>query len=154
MTNRKVSISVPVYNVEKYLRKCLDCLINQTLRDIEIILVDDGSTDLCPSICDEYVILDERVKVIHKQNGGLASARQAALDVATGDYFCACDADDWVEPDMYERLYQKALETDADIVMCDYWSEYSDGNMVAHRYPYQLEEGTCWTMHLIKDSQR
>lgn len=124
--NPIISISVPVYNTEKYLRQCLESLVNQTLRDIEIIIVNDGSTDSSESICREYAEKDSRIKLICKENGGLASARQAALEVSTGQYFCVCDADDWVEPDIYEKLYAKAVETDADIVMCDYWSEYTD----------------------------
>lgn len=133
----KISISIPVYNVEKYLNKCLDCIINQTFIDIEIIIVDDGSTDSSGKICDLYAAKDSRIKVIHKENGGLASARQAAIEVATGEYFCACDADDWVELDMYEQLYQKAKETNADIVMCDYWSEYTNGKRKVHKHIYE-----------------
>lgn len=122
-----LSIGVPVYNVEKYLQKCLDSLINQTLRDIEIIIVNDGSTDSSGEICKEYEQKDTRIRLINKENGGLASARQAALEASTGLYFCACDADDWVEPTMYEVLYQQAKESRADIVMCNYWSEYGEG---------------------------
>lgn len=140
MLNPKVSISVPVYNVEKFLRKSLDSLVNQTLQEIEIIIVNDGSTDSCSTICDEYAAKDPRIVIINKANGGLASARQAALDVARGEYFCACDADDWVEHDMYEKLYQKAQETDADIVMCDYWSEYHDEKRVASHYEFDLSK--------------
>lgn len=127
MSNPLLSIGVPVYNVEKYLRKCLDSLINQTFRDIEIIIVNDGSTDSSGEICKEYEQKDTRIKLINKENEGLASARQAALEASIGQYFCACDADDWVEPNMYERLYKKAEETNADVVMCDYYSEYGDG---------------------------
>ena len=135
-----VSISVPIYNTEKYLRKCLDSLVNQTLKEIEIILVNDGSTDRSESICVEYAKKDSRIKLISKNNGGLASARQAALEVAQGDYFCACDSDDWVEPTMYERLYKKALENDADIVMCDYWAEYPDKGAEKHVLNYTVKK--------------
>ena len=126
----KLSISIPIYNVENYLVQCLESVINQTLIDIEIILVDDGSTDSCGYICDEYAKKDSRIIVIHKENGGLASARQAALNIARGTYFCACDADDWVEKDMYQLLYNEAIRTDADIVMCDYFIEYEDGRTI------------------------
>ena len=126
MNQPKVSISVPIYNVESYLQQCLDSLVNQTLKDIEIILVDDGSTDGSGAICDKYAVMDKRIIVVHKENGGLASARQAALDVATGEFFCACDADDWVESTMYEKLYIKAKNTDADIVMCNYYVNYTE----------------------------
>lgn len=130
----KVSISVPVYNAEKYLRQCLDSLVNQTLQNIEIIIVNDGSTDSSVTICREYADKDSRIKLICKENGGLASARQIALEVANGDYFCACDADDWAELTMYEKLYRKAVESEADVVMCDYISEYGDG--VAKEFCY------------------
>ena len=125
MGRPKVSISVPVYNTEKYLRQCLDSLINQTLQDIEIIVVNDGSTDSSESICKEYAEKDSRIKLVSKENGGLASARQAALEISTGEYFCACDSDDWTEQTMYEELYNKAVETGADVVMCDYIEDHS-----------------------------
>lgn len=134
MSSPLISISVPVYNAERYLRQCLDSLVRQTLRDIEIVVVNDGSTDSSESIIREYAERDSRIVLICKENGGSASARQAALEAAHGLYFCACDADDWVEPDMYEKLYQKAVETNADIVMCDYWSEYPNGKQVASCY--------------------
>lgn len=145
--NPLISILVPVYNVEKYLRKCLDSLVNQTLRDIEIILINDGSTDNSEAICREYAVIDSRVKLICKENGGLASARQAALEVSKGKYFCACDSDDWVELDMYERLYKKAEETGAEMVMCDYWCEYPDGRHVATIYG----QNPCRRKDLLED---
>ncbi len=129
-----VSVTVPVYNNSNYLRQCLDSLQAQTLKEIEFILVDDGSTDDSGRICDEYAKRDSRFRVIHQKNGGLAVARQTALEVSKGLYFCTCDADDWVELDMYERLYKKAVDTDADIVMCDYWSEYPNGRQVSTVY--------------------
>ena len=132
-----ISISVPVYNVEKYLRQCLDSLLSQTLRDIEVVIVDDGSTDGSGKICDEYAAKDKRILLIHKDNGGLASARQAALEASTGEFFCACDADDWVEPTMYERLYNKAQETGADMVSCNCFFNYSNGTEVLHECDYK-----------------
>lgn len=104
----KVSIIVPVYNVELYIRKCLDSVINQTHTNLEILLVDDGSTDNSGQICDEYATKDNRIKVVHKANGGLSSARNAGLKICTGDYIGFVDSDDWIEPDMYEVLH-KAL---------------------------------------------
>ena len=92
----KVSIIVPVYNVEKYLDRCMESLLNQTLKDIEIILVDDGSPDNCPQICDEYAKKDSRVKVVHKVNAGLGYARNSGLDVASGEYVAFVDSDDYV----------------------------------------------------------
>lgn len=124
MPHIKVSITVPVYNVEKYLRCCLDSLVGQTLKDIEIILVDDGSIDRSSQICDEYAAKDHRIRVIHKENGGLASARQIGLEHIRGEYYTVCDSDDWVEPEMYEELYNKAIEEDADIVLSDYYTNY------------------------------
>ena len=126
----KVSVNVPVYNVESYLPKCLDSLLSQTLHEIEILLVDDGSTDSSGRICDEYALKDSRIRVFHKKNGGLASARQYALERATGEYFISCDSDDWIEPTMYEKLYQTAISQKADIVLCDFYYNYPSGKQI------------------------
>jgi glycosyl transferase family protein len=126
----KVTVTVPVYNTSKYLQKCLDSLAEQTLKELEVIIVDDGSTDNSGQICDEYAERYPNFKVIHQPNGGLATARQTGLDAATGEYIIVCDSDDWAEPDMYERLYKAAKDTDADIVMCGFIAEYSDGRSV------------------------
>ena len=134
----KVSVGLAVYNAERYLEQCLDSLVRQTCDDLEIIVVDDGSTDASAEICDRFASSDNRIQVIHKVNGGLASARQVALEAAIGDYFCVCDADDWVEPEMYERLRDKAVETGADIVMCDYWREYDNGRKVQASYGKEI----------------
>lgn len=134
----KVSVGLAVYNSESYLQQCLDSLISQTLDELEIILVDDGSTDHSGSICDQYAEKDGRIKLIHKPNGGLASARQTALVASTGDYFCVCDADDWMEPDMYEKLWEKAIETGADVVMCDNWREYDNGQCTISVYGREI----------------
>lgn len=115
----KVSVIVPVYNTEKYIRKCVDSIINQTLKDIEIILVDDGSTDNSPEILDEYIARDSRATVIHKENGGQGSARNIGLDIAKGEYIGFVDSDDWVDLDMYEKLYTNAKLTEADMVVCN-----------------------------------
>lgn len=101
-----ISIIVPVYNVEKYLERCIESIVNQTYKDIEIILVDDGSPDNCPVICDRYAEKDNRIKVIHKQNGGLINARKSGLEIAQGDYIGFVDSDDWIEPEMYEYFAQ------------------------------------------------
>ena len=101
MEEKKVSIVIPVYNVEKYLQSCIDSLIFQTYLNLEIILVDDASTDNCPAICDEAARMDGRIKVIHKSNGGAASARNAGLNIVTGDYVCYVDSDDYDE-DKYD----------------------------------------------------
>lgn len=120
----QISIIVPFYNVEDYARKCIESLIAQTLRDIEIILVDDGSPDNCGAICDEYASADPRIKVIHKKNGGLSSARNAGLDIATADVIGFVDSDDWVEPEMYEKMLSAMKETGADIAVCDIVFDY------------------------------
>ena len=112
----KVSIIVPVYNAEKYLQECVESVLCQTLSDIELILVDDGSTDSSPALCNQYAVQDHRVKVIHKPNGRAASARNAGLRAASGEYVAFVDADDWISPDMYEKM----LQTNADVTLCDY----------------------------------
>lgn len=112
----KISVIIPVYNVEKYLRQCVDSVLAQTVTDLECILVDDGSTDSSPSICDEYAVRDSRVKVIHKTNGRAASARNAGLRIAQGEFVSLVDSDDWIAPEMYEKL----LETGADVSQCDF----------------------------------
>lgn len=123
----KVSIIIPIYNVEKYLDRCMQALINQTLQDIEIIMVDDGSPDNCPKLCDEYAQKDNRIKVIHKRNGGLSDARNAGLEIATGEYVAFIDSDDYTSIEAYETLYNKAKETNADIVYAGFTMHNSDG---------------------------
>lgn len=115
MNNSLISIIVPVYKVEPYLHKCVDSILAQTYQNLEIILVDDGSPDNCGAICDEYAAKDSRVKVIHKENGGLSDARNAGLDICTGEYIAFVDSDDWIEPHMYQRLYELIQQFDADI---------------------------------------
>lgn len=110
----KISVIIPVYNVEKYLVRCVESIINQTYQNLEIILVDDGSPDASGSICDSFE--DPRIRVIHKENGGLSSARNAGLDIATGDYIGFVDSDDWIELDMYETMLRMAKENQAKIV--------------------------------------
>lgn len=110
-----ISVIVPVYNTEKYLRKCVDSIINQTYKKLEIILVDDGSPDNSGQICDDYVQKDERVKVIHKKNGGLSDARNAGIKVAMGEYLGFVDSDDWIEPQMYQKLIENSIKFNAEI---------------------------------------
>lgn len=137
----KVSIIVPVYNVEKFLDRCVNSLINQTLKDIEIILVDDGSPDHCPQMCDRYREQDERIKVVHKKNGGLGYARNSGMEAATGEYVGFVDSDDYVERDMFEALYQAAIGNGADIVRADHYREDRAGNILDADKPYPLPEG-------------
>lgn len=115
MNNPKISIIVPVYNVEKYLDDCIKSLVVQTYKNLEIILIDDGSPDNCPQICDEWAKRDDRIKVIHKKNAGLGAARNTGILNATGDYIGFVDSDDWISSDMYEKLLKLALQKDADI---------------------------------------
>ena len=116
--DKMVSIIVPVYKVEEYLPRCIESLINQTYKDIEIILVDDGSPDNCPKFCDEYAKKDERIKVIHKQNGGLSSARNAGIEHAKGEFISFVDSDDWVDSKFINCLYESIVSNDADFSSC------------------------------------
>ena len=123
LQNPLVSVIVPVWNVEPYLRQCLDSLVTQTLQDIEIVCVDDGSTDGSGVILDEYAAKDARVRVVHQPNGGAGKARNAGLDLARGDYLFFCDPDDWAETDMLERMHAAAAENGADVVLAGRYVE-------------------------------
>lgn len=125
--NTLITVIVPVYNVEKYLPQSLDSVITQSHQNLEILVVDDGSTDLSGRICDEYENLDSRLTVYHTANHGLSEARNYALDRATGDYITFLDSDDWLEKRAYETLLEEALRTDADIVTCRFFYEYVNG---------------------------
>ena len=114
----KISVVVPIYKVEEYLDRCVESLVAQTHKNLEIILVDDGSPDKCPAICDEWAKKDERIKVVHKQNGGLSDARNAGIDVATGEYIAFLDSDDCVHSEMYQTLLNVLTVTDADMAVC------------------------------------
>lgn len=118
MTDPKISIIIPVYNVKPFLCRCLDSLVGQTYRNLQILLIDDGSTDSSGIICDEYEQRDARITVIHKKNGGVSSARNAGLEAACGEWIGFVDADDWIEPDMYEYLIKLAQKHSADVVQC------------------------------------
>ena len=134
----KVSIIVPVYNVEKYLDRCMESLINQTLKEIEIILVDDGSPDNCPQMCDDYAKKDSRVKVVHKQNAGLGYARNSGLDLATGEYVAFVDSDDYVALNTYEYCYNLATKERLDVVRFDmdrFTNNYSISSIDADKEP-------------------
>ncbi|MFZ3577233.1 glycosyltransferase family 2 protein, partial [Virgibacillus sp. DJP39] len=122
----KLSIIVPVYKVEQYLAKCIDSILNQTYKDFELILVNDGSPDNCSDICDSYMKKDNRIKVIHKANGGLSSARNAGIQIARGEYIGFVDSDDFIHRRMYEVLYKNAFKYLSDIVVCDY-SQVQEG---------------------------
>ena len=126
----KISIVVPVYNVEKYLDKCINSILNQTLSEFELILIDDGSKDSSGLICDKYAESDKRIKVIHKSNGGISSARNVGLDVAKGKYIGFVDSDDWIERDMYELLYNICEDNNCDIANCSSIIHYEQKTVI------------------------
>lgn len=121
----EISLIVPVYNVEKYLRQALDSILEQTFTDWECIVVDDGAKDNCPAICDEYGRKDPRFRIIHKPNGGLSSARNAALPLVRGKYVGFIDSDDWLDKDYLKVLYNLITKYDADVAQCGFWKEYT-----------------------------
>ena len=124
--NYKLSVIVPVYNVEEYIEKCIESIINQTYTNLEIILVNDGSTDESGNICDMYAKKDSRIKVFHKENGGTASAKNMALDNVTGDYITFVDSDDWIDIEMYKILIDLIKCNNVDMVCCNYTKVYND----------------------------
>jgi glycosyltransferase involved in cell wall biosynthesis len=120
MGNPLVSVIVPVFNVEDYLERCINSILKQTLVDFELILINDGSTDRSAAICDDFANVNDRIKVIHKKNGGLSDARNAGLDIAKGSFITFVDSDDWIEHDMLDHLYNLLLNTNANISQCSY----------------------------------
>lgn len=124
LMEEKVSVVVPVYNVQTYLRQCLESLLEQTYRNLEILVVDDGSTDNSGVICDEYAEKDPRIKVLHKKNGGAASAKNAGLRIATGEFLTFADSDDYVERDAYEYMVKKLRAAHADVIQCSFREIY------------------------------
>lgn len=133
-----ISVIVPIYKVEDYLHRCVESIMNQTYRKLEIILVDDGSPDNCPALCDKYAKKDSRVKVIHKKNGGLSDARNAGMEVATGEYISFIDSDDYIAADFFEILYNTMQSENSDIAECsvvkfyedNHFDKYSDDNKI------------------------
>ena len=125
----KISVIIPVYGVELYLDKCIESVVNQTYRNLEIILVDDGSPDRCPTICDEWAELDNRIKVIHKKNGGLSDARNAGIRIASGELIGFVDSDDWISEGMYQLLYENMIENNSDISACGVEMVWEDKNL-------------------------
>lgn len=121
-----ISVVVPIYNVEKYIKRCIESIINQTYVNLEIILVNDGSPDKCGEICEKYALKDKRIKVIHKRNGGLSDARNSGIEIAKGKYIGFVDSDDYIDLDMYEILYKNLKKNEADISICDIYTVYDD----------------------------
>ena len=138
MNDELISIIVPVYNVEQYLEKCVKSIIAQTYKNIEIILVDDGAKDNSGKMCDELALLDERIKVIHKQNGGLSDARNHGMKIATGEYIGFVDSDDYIAEDMFETLYKTIKENEADISIVSFYEMYK-GRLIGVRDSGNLE---------------
>jgi glycosyltransferase involved in cell wall biosynthesis len=130
--NELISVIVPVYNVENYIKRCVDSIRNQTYSNLEIILVDDESPDNCPRICDEYTTLDKRIKVIHQKNAGLSGARNSGIDIAGGEYLAFVDSDDFLSLDFIQTLYEAILDTHSEIAMCKY--EYVLGNVMTQSH--------------------
>ena len=142
----KISVIVPVYNTEPYLRKCLDGIVNQTHRNLEIIIVDDGSPDNSGAICDEYANRDNRIKVIHKKNGGLSAAWNDGIAMATGDFITFVDSDDWVDTFLFEKLLEAPLSNKADVIVANkYYEERIESNKTVEKVyfdsPFVFENG-------------
>lgn len=139
--NPLISVIVPVYSVEPYIRQCIDSIVNQTYDNLEIILVDDESPDNCPAICDEYSLAHENVHVIHKPNGGLSDARNVGIAAARGEYLGFVDSDDWIAPDMYEYLYNGLQQTNADIAVCELYNVWKNKSQATYRSSTRLFSG-------------
>ena len=139
-----ISIIVPVYKTEKQLRRCIDSILAQTFKEFELILIDDGSPDGCPAICDEYAEKDNRISVIHKENEGLAEVRNVGVRAAKGQYIGFVDSDDYIEPDMYERLYTELKENGADLAICSF-NKVTCENGKETKYPvtFNVKEKFC-----------
>lgn len=144
-----LSIIVPVYKVENYLPKCIDSILAQTFTDFELILVDDGSPDDCPALCDAAAEKDARVRIIHQKNGGLSAARNAGLDVARGAWIGFVDSDDYIAPEMYEVLYQAVQSTGADLALCDY-AEVDEAGTPCPQMHVSLSGGELTGQELLK----
>ncbi|MBQ7593529.1 MAG: glycosyltransferase [Synergistaceae bacterium] len=147
-----ISVVVPVYNAEKYLSQCIESITSQTYRNLEIILVDDGSTDKSGAICDDYAEKDKRVKVIHKVNEGNSAARNTGLDLAKGEIIATVDDDDFLAPEMYEKLYKLLVENNADMSMCEfmYYHGSEDINSASEKtYPVEIINGEEFLYRLV-----
>ena len=146
-----LSIIVPVYDVERYLPKCMDSILAQTFTDFELILVDDGSPDNCPALCDAAAAKDARIRVIHQKNGGLSAARNAGLDAARGAWIGFVDSDDYIAPEMYEALYQAVQSTGADLALCDY-AEVDEAGAPCQSMHIRLEKKDFTGRDLLKNA--
>ncbi len=160
----EVSIIIAVFQAEKYLRRCLDSIVNQTFNNYEVVLVDDGSKDSSGVICDEYAKIDKRFKVIHKKNGGVGSARQCGLDNSVGEFIIHIDPDDWIEPTMLAEQIKNARENNSDIVISDFYEERPNEQIYVQQKPSALNHtayykdliseklhGACWNKLIKKN---
>lgn len=140
-----ISIIVPIYKVEKYLKECVDSILAQTYQNFELILVDDGSPDSCPAMCDEFAKQDSRVVVIHKENGGLSDARNAGLDIAKGEYIGFVDSDDYISPIMYETLLNRILSDKSELAVCEYVRVYDSDEREKSEKTLQKTRKRCYS---------
>lgn len=141
-----ISIICPIYQSESYLSRCVDSILNQTFPDFELLLINDGSPDRSGALCDQYAAIDGRVRVFHKKNGGVSSARQVGIDNVAGEYTIQIDPDDWVEPTMLQDLYEKAKADNADVVMCDHYIDYGKYTRYKNNKPANLNH-----IRVVKD---
>ena len=141
-----VSVIIPVYNVGEYLQTCIDSVKRQTYKDLQIILVDDGSTDGSGLICDKAAKEDDRIRVIHRTNGGLSAARNSGIEEANGEYICFIDSDDWVDESFVERLYQLAEKDNADVAACGYYRTDSEEEAADRAIPVRADSIWHWMM--------
>lgn len=166
-TSPAITVIICMYKGEETVSRMIDCVLNQTFRDFELILVDDGSPDRCGEIADEYAQKDERVRVLHKPNGGLADARNKALEIAKGEYTIQFDQDDWVELNCLEEMYAEAKKQDADMLICDYYQNDGSNDIYIRQKPYALNHwrvledilrnrlyGFCWNKLIRLDVYR
>ncbi|MBR6783105.1 MAG: glycosyltransferase [Clostridia bacterium] len=150
MNNMKISIVIPIYNTKEYLRECFDSIINQTYKNLEIILIDDGSTDGSSEICDNYAQKDSRIVVVHKKNEGVAVARNTGIGIATGDYIAFVDSDDFIDLRMFERLANNAKKHNADISMCNFKTTLDSSGSTEYLNEVPLDSGRT-LKHLYVD---
>lgn len=146
-----ISVIVPVYKVEEYLDECIQSIVNQNYQNLQIILVDDGSPDCCGKICDDWALKDNRIEVIHKKNGGLSDARNAGLDLATGEYIAFVDSDDWISPQMYEIMLKVLKKERADFIACGIVDCYL-GKTVEHTMPYSVGSSELFLERIYRDT--
>lgn len=150
----EISVIIPVYNVEKYFKKCIESVLAQTFKDIEILLIDDGSTDRSGEICDDFAKKDTRIRVIHKKNGGVSSARNCGIENATSPLIGFVDSDDYIDSDMYEVLYNELKKADADIAMCDLVNCYENQKIEKHNREIVEELNSEQAIRMVMEAKK